>query len=430
MERRTPGKSGVLGQLFEYNRSMDIEIGAIGPDQFPEFSRVISTAFGETRSEQALADIQRGVEYGRSIAAFDGDRIVGTGGADSMELTLPGLTTIPVGGLTAIAVLPTHRRRGILRAIIARHFEDVSRRGEAVSVLIASESAIYGRFGYGMATMTADMEIDSRGATLRSPPPAGGRLRLLDADERAAVVRPFYDRFRRTQPGELSRVDWWWEMFTSDPDWRHEGGSTRQEVVFESEPGQVDGWLSYRTKGRWEHGLPDNLVKVELLFGATPQAEAALLSYCLDLDLAGTVEFSTRPVDEPLRWYLTNPRLLRTTLVADHLWVRLLDLPAALEARGYATEGSLVLEVTDALRPENQGRWLLEGGPGGATCQRTSRSPDLVLDVADLGAAYLGGTRLAMLGRTGRADERTRGALVRGDAMFTCDPPPWTTTYF
>jgi predicted acetyltransferase len=409
---------------------MDIEIRAIAPDQFLEFARVMTIAFGETRSEQALADLQRRPEYDRSIAAFDGERIVGTGGADSMELTLPGLTTIPVGGLTAISVLPTYRRRGILRAIIARHFENVAERGRAVSVLIASEAAIYGRFGYGMATMTADVEIDVQRATLLRPSSAAGRLRLLEAGERAAVVRPFYDRFRRAQPGELSRVDWWWEMFTSDPEWRHQGETERNEVVFESEPGQVDGWLSYRVKGRWEHGLPGNLVKVQQLFGVTPQAEAALLSYCLDLDLAGTVELQTRPVDEPLRWYLANPRLLRTTLLADHLWLRLLDLPAALEARRYATEGSLVLEVADALRPQNQGRWLLEGGPDGAGCQRTNRSPELALDVADLGAAYLGGTRLTTLGRTGRASERARGALVRADAMLACDPPPWTTTYF
>ena len=417
------------GWLFEYNQCMDIEIRAIGPDLYPEFARVIATAFGETRSEQALADIQRGVEFDRIIAAFDGDRIVGTGGADSMELTLPGLTTTPVGGLTAISVLPTHRRRGILRAIIARHFEDVAERGEVVSVLIASESAIYGRFGYGMATMSADMEIDTQRAALVRPPTTG-RLRLLEGDERAAVVRPFYDRVRLAHPGELSRVDWWWEMLATDPEWRHQGESARQEVVYESEPGRVDGWLSYRVKGRWEHEIPNNLVKVQELFAVTPQAEAALWSYCLDLDLAGTVQLQSRPVDEPLRWYLTDPRLLRTTALADHLWLRLLDLPAALEARRYATEASVVLEVADALRPQNQGRWLLEGGPGGATCQRTSRPADLALDVADLGAAYLGGTRLATLGRTGRVDERTPGALVRADAMLTCDPPPWTTTYF
>jgi predicted acetyltransferase len=409
---------------------MDIEIRAIQPDQFPAFARVMSIAFGEDRSEQAIADIQRGVEYDRSIAAFDGDRIVGTGGADSMELTLPGLTAVPVGGLTAISVLPTYRRRGILRAIMNRHFEDVAQRGEPISVLIAAEATIYGRFGYGMATMSADLEIDTGEAALRRAPDGSGRLRLLEREERSPVVRPFYDRYRRTQPGELSRIDWWWEMFASDPDWRRNGESERQDVVYESAPGQVDGWLSYRIKDRWDHFIPGNLVKIQHLFASTPEATAALWSYCLDLDLAGTVQLQARPVDEPLRWYLANPRLLRTTDLADHLWLRVLDLPAALQGRRYGTEGEVVLEVADTVRPENQGRWLLEGGPDGATCQRTRRRPDLALDVSELGAAYLGGTRLATLGRTGRIDERTSGALLRADAMFASDPPPWTTTFF
>jgi predicted acetyltransferase len=418
------------GRLFEYNQGMDIELRAIEPDQFPAFSRVMAIAFGEDRGEEARADLRRRPDYSRSIAAFDGDRIVGTGGADSMELTLPGLTAVPAGGLTAISVLPTYRRRGLLRAIINRHFEDVAQHGEPVSVLIASESAIYGRFGYGMATMSADMEIEVDEASVRRPPGTDGQLRLLEPEERTPVVRPFYDRYRRTQPGELSRIDFWWEMFGRDPEWRRDGDSERQDVVYESEPGRVDGWVSYRIKDRWDHFIPGNLVKVEHLFATTPQAEAALWSYCLDLDLAGTVQLQTRPVDERLRWYLTNPRLLRTTDLADHLWLRLLDLPAALAARRYGAEGSLVLEVNDTVQPRNQGRWLLEGGPDGASCQRTRRRPDVVLEVADLGAAYLGGTRLATLGRTGRVDEQTPGALVRADAMLVSDPPPWTTTYF
>lgn len=409
---------------------MDIELRPIGPDRFPEFARVLDVAFGEHASEEKLADLQRGVDYDRSIAAFDGDQIVGTGGADSMELTLPGLTAIPIGGLTAIAVLPTYRRRGILRWIIARHFEDVEERGEPVSALLASESTIYGRFGYGSATMAAELEIDTDQAVLLRPPDTTGRLRLLDTDERAAVVRPFYDRVRKAQPGELSRIDWWWEMFARDPSWRHHGESPRQDVVYESEPGQVDGWLSYRVKDNWDHGLPSNLINVVQLFALTSEAGAALWSYCLDLDLAGTVRLLTRPVDDPLRWYLADPRRLRTVEVADHLWIRLIDLPAAMEARRYAAEGHLVLEVTDAMRPRNQGRWLLEGGPDGASCRRTRDEPDLALDVAELGAAYLGGTRLATLGRVGRVHEEVPGALVRADAMLATDPPAWTTTHF
>jgi predicted acetyltransferase len=409
---------------------MDIEIRPIGPDRFRDFARVIGTAFGETASEEELAAYERGVEFDRSIAAFDGDRIVGTGGADSMDLTLPGLTTIPVGGLTAIAVLPTHRRRGVLRAIIARHFEDVEARGEPVSALMASESTIYGRFGYGPATVDADVEIDTRHAAFREPPAGGGRLRLLDAGEVRELVPPFYDRVRLAQPGELSRNAWYWDTYAEDPEWFRRGDSPRQAVVYESEPGRVEGWLSYRVQARWTNGLPDNLVKVRQLLALTAEAGAALWHHCLDLDLAGTVRLMGRPLDDPLRWYLADQRRLRTVEVADHLWLRLLDLPAAMSARRYAVDGRLVLAVHDALRPRNQGRWLLEGGPDGAACTPTTAAPDLELDVAELGAAYLGGTRLATLGRAGRVREATPGALARADAMLASDPPPWTTTHF
>jgi predicted acetyltransferase len=338
---------------------------------------------------------------------------------------------MPVGGLTAIAVLPTFRRRGILRAIIARHFDEVEARGEPVSALLASESTIYGRYGYGTATVSADLEIDTAHGAFLRPPAGTGRLRLLDQDELLEVVPAFYDRARRAQPGELSRNRLWWERYARDPEWSRDGASPHQDVVYESEPGQVDGWASYRVQqGRWPDGLPNHVAKVRQLLALTPEAGAALWRHCLDLDLASTVRLLTRPVDDPLSWYLRDHRRLRTVELADHLWIRLLDLPAAMEARRYAAEGRLVLEVTDALRPGNQGRWLLEGGPDGASCRRTREQPDLALDVAELGGAYLGGTSLATLGRAGRVHEQVPGALVRADAMLASDPPPWATTHF
>ncbi len=415
---------------IRYNRAMDIEIRAIGPDRVRDFARVPDAAFGETSSDEQIAFYTRATEWDRAIAAYDGDRLIGTGGADSMELTLPGLTTIPVGGLTAIAVLPTHRRRGVLRAIIARHFEDVEQRGEPVSVLNASESAIYGRFGYGLATLQADLEIDTgHGAFLRQPAPAG-RLRLLEEGELLEVLPAFYDRARRAQPGELSREEHRWGLYAEDPEWTREGASRHHDVVYESEPGRVDGWLGYRVKDRWTDGLPNNLAKVRHLFALTPEAGAALWRYCLDLDLVSTVRLYDRPLDDPLRWYLADPRRLRTIAVGDQLWVRLLDLPRALAARRYATRDALVVEVGDALRPANQGRFRLEGGPDGAACQPTRAEPDLAMDVTELGAAYLGGVRLATLGRAGRVHELTPGALLRADMMLAGDPPAWSTTHF
>jgi predicted acetyltransferase len=413
---------------------MDIDIRPITPEESRGFDEVLDAAFGETISDEERADHHAWFEYDRSIAAFDGDRIVGTGGAYSMDLTLPGLATIPVGGLTAIAVLPTHRRRGILRSMILYHFEEVERRGEMVSALGASESVIYGRFGYGMATSAATYEIDPRHGAFLRPSDASragrGRLRLLEPEETGKLVPPFYDRYRRGQPGELDRSQTWWDVYVRDPEWTRHGASRHFDVVYESEPGRVDGWLSYRVEPRWPDGLAANLVRVRQLVGLTPEADAALWHYCLSMDLAGTVRVNDRPVDDPIRWRLADPRRLRVVTVDDQLWVRLLDLPGALAARRYATEGELVLEISDALRPRNHGRFRLEGGPDGASCQPTRAEPELALDITDLGAAYLGGTGLATLARASRVAELTPGALLRADRMFAADPPPICTTHF
>ena len=418
------------GRRFQYNGPMDIDIRPITPDEGDQFSGVMAAAFGETFTEEELADHDRWFEYERSIGAFDGDRLVGTGGADSMDLTLPGLTTIAIGGLTAISVLPTHRRRGILRSMIAYHFEETEGRGEMVSGLGASESIIYGRFGYGLATSFADYEIDPRRAQFLRPVAAAGRVRLLEPEETAKIVPPLYDRYRRGQPGELSRPQVWWDVYARDPEWSRQGASRHYDVVYESGPGRVDGWVSYQIESRWHNGLAANIVKVRMLVGLTVEAEAALWRYLLDLDLAGTIKLIDRPVDDPIRWRLADPRRLRVTEVGDQLWVRLLDLPGALAARRYAVTDALVLEVSDALRPRNQGRFRLEGGPDGATCEPTTDEPDLALDVADVGAAYLGGASLASLARAERVAERTAGALLRADRMFAAAPPPICTTHF
>jgi predicted acetyltransferase len=409
---------------------MDIEIRPVTPDEGDRLSGVIATAFGETFTEEELADHDRWFEYDRSIGAFDGDRMVGTGGAFSMDLTLPGLTIIPIGGLTAISVLPTHRRRGILRSMIAYHFDETEGRGELVSALGASESVIYGRFGYGLATSFADYEIDPRRGQFSRPPVTRGRLRLLEPEETAKIVPPLYDRYRRGQPGELSRPQVWWDTYARDPEWMRQGASRHYDVVHESDPGRVDGWVSYRVESRWPDGLAANVIKVRMLVGLGPEAEAALWRYILELDLAGTVRLMDRPVDDPVRWRLADPRRLRVTEVGDQLWVRLLDLPGALAARRYAVEGTLVLEVTDPLRPRNQGRFRLEGGPEGAVCEPTRAEPDLALDIADVGAAYLGGVSLVSMARAERVAELNPGALLMADRMFAASPPPICTTHF
>ncbi|HYT26449.1 MAG TPA: sterol carrier protein domain-containing protein, partial [Actinomycetota bacterium] len=222
----------------------------------------------------------------------------------------------------------------------------------------------------------------------------------------------------------------WWQLHLPDPEWLRRGRGQRVDVVYEPGPGRVDGYATYGLRSRWTDNIPDSIAQVMELMAVTPEAAASLWRFCLDLDLTTTVELRNRPLDEPLRWCLADPRRLRTTALSDFLWLRVLDLPAALAARGYAAEGQLVLEVSDPLLPDNDGRFRLDGGPGGGRCARTSFAPDVILDVAALGAAYLGGVRFSTLGRAGRVREGRPGALARADAMFASDPAPWCSTDF
>jgi predicted acetyltransferase len=410
---------------------MDFEIRPIADtdEDWSHFWPVPEAAFGESVADGEAAEWRRNFEFDRSLAVFDGERIVGTGGAYSMELTLPGLTTVPVGGLTAIGVLPTYRRRGILRAMIDRHLEDVEFRGEPLSVLNASESSIYGRFGYGVATWSSDLEIETTVAGFRDPPEVPGQVRMVETGEGEKLLPEFYDRARRSQPGELTRRPEVWASYFRDPPWFRHGASRHYDVVYE-DAGRIDGWVSYRIEDQWVGPLPNNAVRVRELYALTPAARAALWRFALDLDLAGTVKMMNRPAQEPLGWLLADPRRLRVSHTHDDLWVRLLDLPVALAARRYAIEGRLVLQVADRLRPANDGRFALDAGADGASCQPTRDEPDIVLGVDALGSAYLGGVRFTTMAAAGRIAERTPGALERADLMFSSNPLPWSTTSF
>src|SRR6266511_783923 len=221
---------------------MDIEIRAVTPDEVTEVARVCGTAFGERWWPEAIEDVRQVLEFDRSLCGFDAGAMVATGGAVSFQLALPGGTQLGAGGLTLISVLPTHRRRGILRAVIARHFEDVLARGEPVSILLASESLLYGRFGYGLATHSAQLAIDRRHAALRPSAVTSGRVRLLGAEEAAQVVPELFERIRRAWPGQVSRSPSYWAMWQRDPEWMRSGWDPRVVVVHEPPGGAPGGY--------------------------------------------------------------------------------------------------------------------------------------------------------------------------------------------
>ncbi|GAC1445593.1 MAG: GNAT family N-acetyltransferase [Chloroflexota bacterium] len=409
---------------------MTYELRSIGRDEFPAYNMAAAMSFGHHWTEEDGEGWQELFELDRSLAVFDGVRIVGTGAILSFRLTVPGLDTVPVAGVSAITVLPTHRRRGILTSIMRRQLSDVREREEPLAILWASESIIYGRFGYGMATLRMGGEIDTNHAAFSRSPEISGRVDLIDKDRASLVFPDIYNEARTLRPGGLTRKPGWWKNMLKDPERWRRGASGRFYVVHESDSGEIDGYATYRVKMNWEHGIAAGSLQLGDLVTLNPAARAMLWTYLVNVDLIRTVEAFNLPVDESLRWMLADTRQLRSTSLGDGIWVRLVDIPSALCARRYTLEGHVTIEVVDPFLPDNTGCYELEGGPRGATCHRTDREPDITLQVSDLGAAYLGGVSFTTLAQAGRVHENVLGALRRADIMFSSDVAPFCDTDF
>ncbi len=405
---------------------MAIEIRSIAPEETDALIRAISTGFGGHVSDEDLRAEKIVFEPGRALAAVEGETFVGGTGVCSLELSVPG-ATVPAAGVTSVAVLPTHRRRGILTAMTRRLFEELRGR-EPVSALWASEGAIYGRFGYGVATLSARVRISTaHGAFGRPEEPRGG-IRLLEPEDAQKVLPPVYERVRGQQPGFLGRDERWWRYRFHTHEFLRDGFGEHFFALHEGSGGP-DGYAAYRIKSEWDAEEPGGVLDVAELIAETPAAYADLWRYCLDVDLVKEVRARCRRVAEPLLYLLAEPRRLNLTL-ADGLWVRLVDLPRSLEARRYAREGRITFEVADPSCPWNAGRWELEAGVDGAECRRTSDRADIRLDAADLGAVYLGGTSFRTLAGAGRIEVETAEPLGLADAMFRWDPRPWCPAVF
>lgn len=410
---------------------MTVEVRPVVGDEFDELVRVDHAAFGEGPPDgDHVGDLRRAAELDRTRAVFEDGRMVGASAALSLELTVPGPATVPAAGVTLVGVLPTHRRRGHLRRMMGALLDDAAARGEPLAALLASESLIYGRFGYGVATSEVSVEIDTDHGSFLPRVPSGGRVTLVDPAEAAKVLPEVLDAARRRTPGDVTRPASWWDGVFRDPERRRDGAGARFYAVHESPRGEADGYAVYRVKSEWDAGLPRGRALAGEVVGLTPEAEADLWRYLLSLDLVEVVQAGSRPFDDPLRWMLADPRRLRVTARGDFLWVRVLDVSAALSARRYATDGRLVLEVADGFRPATSGTYTLEGGPEGAACRRSHDEPDLALAVEDLGALYLGDVGASVLAAAGRVVERRPGALTRADAMLAVHPAPFCRTHF
>ncbi len=410
-------------------------IRPVDQSELPAFAQVAHVAFRTAWPFDGLLELDRMVfEAARSLAAFDGNQPVGTAAAYSFGLTVPG-GAVDAAGVTFVAVLPSHRRRGILSALMARQLADVAAGHEPVAVLLASESPIYGRFGYGTATHDLSFVIRRGEGLLRVPEIAGPapRLRLAEPKDAVKDLKVVYDTVLAGRPGMISRNDAWWDRVLVDKEFARNGHSTLQCVIAADDAGPR-GYALYSAKPDWDdHHVQGGELHVRELHGTDPAACAALWGDLLSRDLISEVTAGQRPVDDPLLHQLTDARRARAILT-DCLWVRLVDLPAALRMRRYACPVDLVIEVTDDLLPANAGRWRLQAGgladQGVPRCQRSTAGPDVTLDVSALGAAYLGGTRLGGLASAGLISEHRPGAVAALSAAMWWDPAPWTPMEF
>ena len=404
--------------------SRDLLIRSARDEELGRFFEVTELTFGDETHEGDVERLRTVVRAERTHAAFDGTDMVATAAAYDFTLTVPG-GEAAAAGVTMVGVLPTHRRRGLLTRLMREQLDDVHRRGEPLAILFASEPAIYGRFGYGMAVRAMRMNAERARAVFLSAPDPSASVRIVPREEAYAVVAPIYEEVRRGVPGMFARTEAWWRAFRlSDPEhWRH-GGGPMFVAVLELD-GRPAGFARYRVKGDWGDGGADNELNVFDAFATSPRAEVELWRYLFGIDLVGKVRGYLMPVDHPLVHAVADFRRLRLR-VADGLWVRLVDVGMALAARAFENGDPVVVELRDEFCPWNAGRWRLTSSGG----ERTDEEPELELGAGELGAAYLGGVTFGELARAGRLRERAPGALQRADALFRTPRAPWSPEIF
>ncbi|MGW5266763.1 GNAT family N-acetyltransferase [Microbispora sp. NPDC004025] len=411
---------------------MSIAVRPIEEAEWPAFVAVAYEAFSSTYSLE-IADRWREImEIDRLVSAFDGDLAVGCAGALSFRMTVPG-GPIPVAGVTSVGVLPSHRRQGVLTALMTHQLHDLhDRGGEAVAALYASEAGIYGRFGYGRAADALSFRIPTRGSAFTRAAPADPALRLRvarPADE-LAVLRRVYDAVQPGRPGLYGRSEAYWRVEIL-PDTDHDrGGMGPLRCLIAEDASGPRGYALFRAKSGWnEHNVSDGEVRLLELQARDPAAYALAWRGVLDRDLCAVVHAERRPLDDPIMHLLAEPRQLNAIWI-DDLWVRLVDVDRALAARAYAAPADLVVEVEDEVCPWNAGRWRLKAAGGEGSCERSEAPADLTLPVSVLGAAYLGGRPLMAAADAGLVREHRAGALRELSAAMAWDPAPWGCRVF
>ncbi|MGW0333932.1 GNAT family N-acetyltransferase [Streptomyces sp. NPDC003011] len=404
---------------------MSTDLRVLRQDDWDQWYDNLIRAFGGVPEASEERELWNSLtELDRSIGAWDGNACVGTAGTFSFRLTVPGGASVPAAGVTMVSVAATHRRRGVLRSMMRRQLDDVRAWGRPLAVLTASEPEIYGRFGYAAATFGTNLDVDTTRVRLSVPPGTDDvRLRYAAPADVLDACEAVYARRVPGRPGMLARLPGWERIWLLDPESARDGASPLQCVLAERD-GEVVGYARFRVRPGWEAAGPKGVVVLQDTEALDAAAHAALWRFLFDIDLTSSLSALGRPLDEP--WMSMVNDIRRCGLrVRDSLYVRLVDVGAALEARAYQAPVDVVFEVEDDFCPWNAGRWRLTGDAKGASCGRTTDAADLALSVRELGAAYLGGVSLASLAGAGRVRELRQGALAEAAVGFGSVVTPW-----
>jgi predicted acetyltransferase len=392
--------------------------------EYANATMAIGQYFGNEPDPEKAERFLRLLPLERMHAALEDGQVVGGAGSFPFSMSVPG-GALPCAGTTFVGVAPTHRRRGILRAMMRDHLDDVHERGEPLAALWASEETIYGRFGYGRAAFAGEVAVPKEYAHYVVPRDGAGTLRIVEKDEALQVFPAVWEAFARRRPGVFTRSREWWELrAVRDPPERRGGAGPKRFALLELD-GAPAAYAIYRHHMDWEDGVSTGKVVVVEAIAPDPAVLADLWRFLLDIDWVASVTSWLVPPDHPLFFVLAQPRRMRYRL-GDGLWVRLVDVGPALSGRSYPEDGELVLEVHDAFCPWNAGRWRLAGG----TAKRTHADADLALEVEALGSAFLGGIGFAQLAQGGHVEESKAGAIERADGIFRHGLHPWCPEIF
>ena len=405
---------------------MDVEIRrCTSAEEVREAITPIGYYFGHSAPRKDQAErLTRVLPAQRVYAAWEGGRAVGGLGAFPFQLTVPG-GRLPAAGVTVAGVLPTHRRRGVLRAMMRALLDACYQQGEPVAYLWATEDTIYGRFGFGLASFTAAIDLARERSAFHAPFADPGRVQLVSLAAAEEFVAEIYEKVAVETPGMFARSSAWWQARTlADPESRRGSGGDLQCAVLEND-GRPVAYALYRMNSAFEQGLQTGVVAVIEAMGDSPEATRAVWRYLLDIDWLARVKARLLPLDHPLLLLLAEPRRLGFSL-RDGLWVRLLDVEAAMSARSYQAQGYVVIKVTDEFCPWNAGCWRV----GSDRVERTDKAPGLQCDISALGSVYLGGFTWTQLARALRVKELVSGTVAQADAIFQARSAPWCPEIF